>query len=66
LRGHRLRNKVFTRDGIAEGNGSTTSVLNALGGNANHYWRWKTVIAAGRRGVAHAGFVVNRRSSRCR
>jgi hypothetical protein len=39
------KNKVFTRDGVPEGTGSTTSVqLNALMAAPRYYWRCKTVI----------------------
>jgi hypothetical protein len=38
-------NKVFTRDGIAEGAGATTNVtLGSLGGGATYYWRWYGVV----------------------
>lgn len=41
-------NKVFTRDGIAEGSGSTTSVtlssLTASSSDVTYYWRWRTTI----------------------
>lgn len=38
-------NKVFTRDGIAEGSGATTSVtISNLSGGTTYYWRSKTVI----------------------
>jgi hypothetical protein len=38
-------NKVFTKDGIAEGNNGTTSLtLGSLAGGATYYWHWKTVI----------------------
>jgi len=38
-------NKVYTKDGIAEGSGPTTSVvISSLAGNATYYWRWKTNI----------------------
>ena len=38
-------NKVFTKDGIAEGSGGTTSVqINALAGSTTYYWRSKTVV----------------------
>ncbi len=40
--------RVFTRDGIAEGGGATTSVtvpaLTATGGNATYYWRSTAVV----------------------
>jgi hypothetical protein len=38
-------NKVFTKDGIAEGTGGTTSVqINALAGSTTYYWRSKAVF----------------------
>ena len=38
-------NKVFTKDGIAEGSGGTTSVqINALAGSTTYYWRSKAVV----------------------
>jgi hypothetical protein len=39
-------NKVFTREGIPEGAGGTTSVqINVLSGNANYFWRWRAVVS---------------------
>jgi hypothetical protein len=38
-------NKVFTRDGIAEGSGSTTSlVISNLAGGQTYYWHWKAAL----------------------
>jgi hypothetical protein len=38
-------NKVFTRDGIAEGSGSGTSLtLSNLAGGQTYYWHWKAVL----------------------
>jgi hypothetical protein len=38
-------NKVYTKDGIAEGSGSTTSVdVSGLPGGATYYWRLKSVV----------------------
>jgi hypothetical protein len=38
-------NKVFTKDGIAEGSGGTTSVqISALAGSTLYYWRSKAVL----------------------
>jgi hypothetical protein len=38
-------NKVFTKDGIAEGSGGTTSVqLNPLAGSTTYYWRSKAAL----------------------
>ena len=37
--------KVYTKDGIAEGNGGTTSVtVGNLGGNATYYWHARAVV----------------------
>jgi hypothetical protein len=41
-------NKVFTRDGIPEGGGDTTTVtvssLAAASGNVTYYWRWMAAV----------------------
>ena len=38
-------NKVFTRDGIAEGSGGTTTLpLASLAGGTTYYWHWKAVV----------------------
>jgi len=44
-------NKVFSRDGIAEGaNGTTSVTIDMLAGNQNYYWRWNANVG----GVAGA------------
>ena len=38
-------NRVFTRDGIAEGSGGTTTLqVTSLAGGTTYYWRWKAVV----------------------
>ena len=38
-------NKVFTKDGIAEGSGGTTTLrLANLSGSLTYYWHWKAVV----------------------
>ena len=38
-------NKVFTKDGIAEGSGGTTTLqLASLAGGVTYYWHWKAVV----------------------
>jgi hypothetical protein len=38
-------NRVFTKDGVAEGSGGTTSLqISTLPGATTYFWRWKTVV----------------------
>jgi len=38
-------NKVYTKDSIPEGSGTTTSLtVGNLGGGATYYWHWKAVV----------------------
>ena len=38
-------NRVFTKDGIAEGSGGTTTLqVTSLAGGTTYYWHWKAVV----------------------
>ena len=37
-------NKVFTKDAIPEGTGTTSVTVNSLAGGATYYWRWHALV----------------------